>query len=136
MLEGVSPLPETRASFIAPRLCNLLLPAAAAAARLKAVSASQGLMLEGVSPALSAPGGPHWACPDKEPAARLATIEAAGKARAPFTSGMHLLYNIGWKCVLAVLYACTMCSMCACVGVWVACFFSAVCPWWPPLGLP
>uniref|UniRef100_A0A383WB30 Radical SAM core domain-containing protein n=1 Tax=Tetradesmus obliquus TaxID=3088 RepID=A0A383WB30_TETOB len=61
--------------------------------RLKAVSASQGLMLEGVAPALAAPGGPHWGCPDKEPAARLATIEAAGRARVPYTSG--ILIGIG-----------------------------------------
>jgi hypothetical protein len=76
-------------------LVLVLLAAAAAAGaagtRLKAVSASQGLMLEGVSPALAALGGPHWGCPDKEPAARLATIEAAGKARVPFTSGVEVI---------------------------------------------
>ncbi len=32
---------------------------------LKAVSASQGLMLESTSPALLQPGGAHHACPDK-----------------------------------------------------------------------
>ncbi|KAF8062640.1 fbiC [Scenedesmus sp. PABB004] len=60
----------------------------AALTTLKAVSASQGLMLEGTAPSLAAPGGPHWGCPDKDPAARLATIEAAGHARVPFTSGI------------------------------------------------
>jgi hypothetical protein len=55
--------------------------------RLKGVSGSQGLMLEGTSPTLTAAGGPHWNCPDKEPRARLDTLAAAGKARVPFTSG-------------------------------------------------
>lgn len=44
-------------------------------------------MLEGTSPVLMAPGGPHHGCPDKEPAARLAVLEAAGRARVPFTTG-------------------------------------------------
>lgn len=55
--------------------------------RLKGVSASQGLMLEGTSPSLTAPGGPHWGCPDKDAAVRLDTLAAAGAARVPFTSG-------------------------------------------------
>lgn len=55
--------------------------------RLKHVSGSQGLMLEGTSPSLKAPGGPHWDCPDKHPAARLDTLAAAGAARVPFTTG-------------------------------------------------
>lgn len=33
-------------------------------------------------------GGAHEGCPDKEPAARLAVLEAAGRARVPFTTGM------------------------------------------------
>lgn len=59
--------------------------------RLKAVSGSQGLMLEGTSPSLTAPGGPHWNCPDKEPQARLDTLAEAGVARIPFTTGGALL---------------------------------------------
>jgi 2-iminoacetate synthase ThiH len=47
-------------------------------AALKQVSASQGLMLESVSERLMEPGAPHFDCPDKRPAARLATIAAAG----------------------------------------------------------
>lgn len=39
---------------------------------LKAVSASQGLMLESTSPALLQPGGAHYACPDKVRSAGLA----------------------------------------------------------------
>lgn len=55
---------------------------------LKAVSASQGLMLESTSEALLEPGGAHHACPDKQPGVRLATLEAAGRERVPFTSGL------------------------------------------------
>src|SRR5262249_5691901 len=57
------------------------------------VSASQGLMLETTSLRLSERGGPHFGSPDKLPAARLATIEAAGEERVPFTTG--LLIGIG-----------------------------------------
>jgi FO synthase len=62
-------------------------------ARLRAVSASQGLMLETASPRLGLRGGPHFGAPDKEPHARLATIAAAGAAAVPFTSG--ILIGIG-----------------------------------------
>ena len=41
---------------------------------LREVSASQGLMLETTAARLAERGGPHWASPDKLPAARLATI--------------------------------------------------------------
>jgi FO synthase len=61
--------------------------------RFKEVSVSQGLMLEGVSPRLSAPGGAHYGSPDKEASVRIATLEAAGRAGAPFTSG--ILIGIG-----------------------------------------
>lgn len=62
-------------------------------AMLRPVSASMGLMLEGVSPALSAPGGPHHGSPDKDPARRLETLRLAGEARVPFTTG--ILIGIG-----------------------------------------
>jgi 7,8-didemethyl-8-hydroxy-5-deazariboflavin synthase CofG subunit len=52
-----------------------------------------GLMLENSSPRLMEPGMPHYNCPDKEPSARIATIEAAGKAKVPFTTG--ILVGIG-----------------------------------------
>lgn len=64
-----------------------------AIARLRRVSASQGLMLETASARLSERGGPHFGSPDKLPSARLATIEAAGRAKVPFTSG--ILIGIG-----------------------------------------
>ena len=60
---------------------------------LRRVSVSQGLMLETTAGRLAERGGPHWASPDKLPAARLATIEAAGAALVPFTTG--ILIGIG-----------------------------------------
>jgi FO synthase len=60
---------------------------------LRPVSASMGLMLETTSERLSRRGGPHFGSPDKLPAARLATLEAAGEQRVPFTTG--ILIGIG-----------------------------------------
>ena len=62
-------------------------------AALRKVSVSQGIMLETASDRLSARGGPHFGSPDKLPAARLATIDAAGRERVPFTTG--ILIGIG-----------------------------------------
>jgi 7,8-didemethyl-8-hydroxy-5-deazariboflavin synthase CofH subunit/7,8-didemethyl-8-hydroxy-5-deazariboflavin synthase CofG subunit len=61
--------------------------------RLRAVSPSQGMMLETLAARLGDPGGPHHRAPDKTPERRLATLEAAGQARIPFTTG--LLVGIG-----------------------------------------
>jgi FO synthase len=61
--------------------------------RLRAVSVSQGLMLESIADRLCDPGGPHHGCPDKRPAVRLEAIEAAGRAGVPVTSG--ILIGIG-----------------------------------------
>jgi FO synthase len=61
--------------------------------RLRPVSASMGLMLESVSSRLCERGGPHFGSPDKLPARRLATLEAAGQQRIPMTTG--LLIGIG-----------------------------------------
>jgi FO synthase len=58
-------------------------------ARLREVTASQGLMLESVNPDLVA----HQGSPTKHPARRLDTIRAAGRLRIPFTSG--ILVGIG-----------------------------------------
>jgi FO synthase len=60
---------------------------------LRKVSVSQGIMLESASERLSQKGGAHFGSPDKHPAQRLATIDAAGKAAVPFTSG--ILIGIG-----------------------------------------
>ena len=54
---------------------------------------SQGLMLESASELLCRRGGPHFGCPDKAPSLRLAMIEAAGRLRVPFTTG--ILIGIG-----------------------------------------
>ena len=51
---------------------------------LRAVSPSQGMMLESLRGDLDA----HRGSPDKEPARRLATLEAAGELRIPFTTGI------------------------------------------------
>jgi FO synthase len=58
-------------------------------ARLREVTASQGLMLESVNPDLVA----HQGSPTKHPEQRLATIAAAEELRIPFTSG--ILVGIG-----------------------------------------
>lgn len=60
---------------------------------LRPVSASMGIMLETSSARLSERGGPHFGSPDKDPERRLETIEAAGRAGIPFTTG--LLVGIG-----------------------------------------
>jgi len=61
--------------------------------RLKPFSPSMGLMLESGAERLCQKGMPHYGSPDKQPAVRLATIEAAGEAAVPFTSG--ILIGIG-----------------------------------------
>ena len=61
--------------------------------RLRPVAASAGLMLESASERLCARGGPHFGSPDKHPAARIASLAAAGTARVPTTSG--ILVGIG-----------------------------------------
>ena len=61
--------------------------------RLRAVSPSQGMMIETLAARLGEPGGPHHGAPDKTPARRLRTLDAAGAARVPFTTG--ILVGIG-----------------------------------------
>ncbi len=62
-------------------------------AMLRPVSASMGIMLESASPRLCEPGMPHHGSPDKVPATRLATMDRAGTASVPFTTG--ILIGIG-----------------------------------------
>ena len=76
-------LPHVNAGTMSPEEIALLRP----------VSASMGLMLESAAERLCARGGPHFGSPDKLPAARLATIDAAGQLDVPFTSG--ILVGIG-----------------------------------------
>ena len=58
-------------------------------ARLREVAPSQGMMLETLRPDLDC----HRGAPDKTPERRLATLEAAGRLRIPFTTG--ILVGIG-----------------------------------------
>ena len=58
-------------------------------AQLRPVSASQGMMIETLREDLDA----HRGSPDKTPARRLATLEAAGEQQIPFTTG--ILVGIG-----------------------------------------
>ena len=60
---------------------------------LKPVNASLGLMLENVSPRLSAKGMPHFSAPDKHPDVRLRMLREAGELAIPFTTGV--LIGIG-----------------------------------------
>jgi FO synthase len=60
-------------------------------ARLREVTASQGLMLESISERLM--DTVHAGSPSKHPAVRMATIDAAGELRIPFTTG--ILVGIG-----------------------------------------
>jgi FO synthase len=68
---------------------NLGVLSAGDLARLREVTASQGLMLESVRDDLAA----HQGSPTKDPARRLECIRAAGELRIPFTSG--ILVGIG-----------------------------------------
>src|ERR1700759_3662182 len=60
-------------------------------ARLREVTASQGLMLESISERLMSTV--HAGSPTKHPARRMETISAAGELKIPFTSG--ILVGIG-----------------------------------------
>jgi FO synthase len=60
---------------------------------LRPTAASCGLMLETIADRLGERGGPHHGSPDKVPALRLASLEAAGRAQMPMTSG--ILVGIG-----------------------------------------
>jgi FO synthase len=60
---------------------------------LRPTNPSMGMMLENISPRLMEPGMPHHNSPTKEPSRRVATIEAAGRQKVPFTTG--ILVGIG-----------------------------------------
>jgi len=76
-------LPHANAGALAP----------AELAKLRPVTASQGMMIESLSERLLERGGPHFHCDTKLPARRLATLEAAGELGIPFTTG--ILVGIG-----------------------------------------
>ena len=60
---------------------------------LRPTNPSMGMMLENISPRLMEPGMPHHGTLSKNPARRVATIEAAGRVKVPFTTG--ILVGIG-----------------------------------------
>jgi FO synthase len=61
---------------------------------LRPTAPSMGMMLESTSRRLfDEPGGAHYGSPDKDPAVRLRSIDDAGRARVPFTTG--ILVGIG-----------------------------------------
>lgn len=60
---------------------------------LRPTNPSMGMMLENISPRLTEPGMPHHGTLTKDPAKRVATIEAAGRQKVPFTTG--ILVGIG-----------------------------------------
>lgn len=60
---------------------------------LRAVAPSCGLMLESTSDRLCEKGGAHFGSPDKVPALRIASLEAAGRAKMAMTTGV--LIGIG-----------------------------------------
>ena len=62
-------------------------------ARLRETSFSMGIMLESASERLTEKGMPHYGSPDKDPAVRLQTLDEAGAANIPFTTG--ILIGIG-----------------------------------------
>lgn len=62
-------------------------------AALRPFNVSMGLMLETVSKRLLRPGMAHHRCPDKVPALRLRTMEAAGRLKVAFNTG--ILVGIG-----------------------------------------
>jgi FO synthase len=81
-----------RETGLLPHLNPGLMTAADIAA-LRAVSVSQGIMLETASDRLGKKGRAHHGSPDKVPAARLETIRLAGEHAVPFTTG--ILVGIG-----------------------------------------
>ncbi len=83
VLEETGLLPHANAGALSP----------ADLATLRAVSPSQGMMIETLADRLGEPGGPHHGAPDKTAQRRLATLEAAGELGIPFTTG--ILVGIG-----------------------------------------
>jgi FO synthase len=73
--------------------------------RLREVNASMGLMLESVSDRLLLPGAAHDNAPDKKPAARLRTMDEAGKLRIPFTTGILIGIGESWAERVESLFA-------------------------------
>ena len=60
---------------------------------LRPTNVSMGMMLENISDRLTQPGMPHHGTVTKTPVSRVGTIEAAGRQKVPFTTG--ILVGIG-----------------------------------------
>jgi len=61
------------------------------------VTGSMGTMIETVAERLTRPGQVHYRCPDKHPRRRLLTLEAAGRLRVPFTTGILIGIGETWE---------------------------------------
>ncbi|MGH9268948.1 MAG: 7,8-didemethyl-8-hydroxy-5-deazariboflavin synthase CofG, partial [Acidimicrobiales bacterium] len=66
-------------------------------AMLREVSPSMGVMVETTSRRLVEKGKAHHGSPDKDPAARLATLEEAGRRKVPFTTGLLVGIGESWE---------------------------------------
>jgi len=91
VVEEIGLLPHANAGALYPNELQLL----------RGVAASQGTMIESLAPDLAA----HRRAPDKEPARRLATLEAAGELAIPFTTGILVGIGDGRAGQLAALRA-------------------------------
>jgi FO synthase len=74
-------------------------------AMLRPTNPSMGMMLENISPRLMEPGMPHHGTSSKDPRQRVATIEAAGRMRVPFTTGVLIGIGEAPDEVVASLFA-------------------------------
>ncbi|MEK8023922.1 MAG: 7,8-didemethyl-8-hydroxy-5-deazariboflavin synthase CofG [Candidatus Hydrogenedentota bacterium] len=72
---------------------------------LMPVAGSMGMMLENISERLMEPGQAHFQCPDKHPVRRIATLEAAGRLKIPFTTGILIGIGETWEERIATLEA-------------------------------
>ena len=77
----------------------------AAFAKLRPTNPSMGMMLENISDRLLEPGMPHHGSTTKVPSHRVATIEAAGRARVPFTTGILVGIGENYREVVESLFA-------------------------------
>jgi FO synthase len=83
VLEDTGLLPHANPGTLSPAELRALRP----------VTVSQGAMLETLSERLLDRGMAHFGAPDKKPSVRLASLDAAGMARVPWTTG--ILIGIG-----------------------------------------
>ena len=95
VLRETSLLPHVNAGTLAEDELEMLRP----------VAASMGMMVETTSRRLTRDGGAHFACPDKVPVQRLRTLERAGRAGVPFTTGLLIGIGETWEERLEALQA-------------------------------